>query len=140
MAQSQNSTCLRQLKSGTHTAGRPHIPHPHARRLPPYARHLNPAKTRTLFVCCGTAAWQRARCLTWFPESKVVLPCSESPAAFRWDFAREFLACVILIDGTPPASEVIISLAAELLAQVDWVMHVSPQGTIIRFNAAHRGA
>lgn len=144
MAQTQKPTRLRQLKSGTDTAGRHtdrhHSPYPHARRLPPYGRCLNPAKTRTLFVCCGAEAWTRAKGVTWFPESKVVLPYPDRPSDFSWEFARDFSECVIVIDGTPPANEVIISLAAELLAHVDCVMQVSPQGTIIRFNPANRGA
>lgn len=109
------------------------------RRNPPYAKQLNRSK-RTLWICCGSSAWERVNWPTWMPGAKVLLPPGEHPSAFKWNCAEGFEDCVIITDGKQPYLDEISYLAAELLIYVDLVLFVDNKGNAIRFDADSEAA
>ena len=109
------------------------------KRNPPYSKNLNRSK-RTLWICCGSSAWERVNWPTWMPGAKVLLPPGEHPSAFKWNCAEGFEDCVIITDGKQPYLDEISYLAAELLVYVDLVIFIDTKGNAIRFDAESEAA
>lgn len=111
----------------------------HSTRLPPYAKTLNPDR-RTLWVLAGTESWEWAKNSAWMHGAKVVLPPGDHPSAYGWRFAQSFVDCVIVAAGHPPPFDIIAALAAGLLAYLDLVIYLDPEGLAMRLNPARRAA
>lgn len=109
------------------------------KRLPPYAKQLKAGTGDTLWICTGTEAWARAKSTTWMNGKKVVLPPGDDPDEYRWDVAGRFEDVVIVVDGRPPSTETIKSLAIALLPHSDIVVYLDPKRNPVRFKAG-RGA
>lgn len=109
------------------------------KRNPPYSKNLNRTK-RTLWICCGSAAWERVQWPTWMPESKVLLPPNQHPSEFKWSCAEGFEDCVIIAEGKQPYLDEITYLAAELLVYVDRVLFIDSKGNTTRFDAETEAA
>ncbi len=101
------------------------------KKAPPFARSLR--QGATLFVLAGTEAWGWARD-QWMAGAKVILPPDEHPDTYRWNCAQSFQDAVIVAAGHPPPFAVIAALAAALLAYVDLVLYLDPDGQAMRFN------
>ncbi|MDD5036672.1 MAG: hypothetical protein PHE55_18185 [Methylococcaceae bacterium] len=84
------------------------------RKLPPFARHLDPADQDTIAVLTGGNAWQRAKSpYHWFQGRRLLLPFGDDPAAYRWPVAgRE---CLVFGFGKPEPRERLIALSVELV-------------------------
>jgi hypothetical protein len=109
------------------------------RRNPPYSKQLNRSK-RTLWICCGSYAWERVTWPTWMPGAKVLLPLGEHPSSFRWNCAEGFEDCVIIAEGKQPYLDEITYLAGELLVYVDLVIFIDNKGNTHRFDAEREAA
>lgn len=105
------------------------------KRLPPYAKRLKDGAGRTLWICTGSDAWERAKSTTWMSGAKVVLPPGEDPEAYRWDLAGRFDDVCIVVDGQPPNMDIIKSLAIALMPHAELVIYLDPKRTPIRFIA-----
>lgn len=105
------------------------------KRLPPYAKQLKAGTGDTLWICTGTEAWARAKSTTWMNGKKVVLPPGDDPDEYRWNVAGRFEDVVIVVDGRPPSTETIKSLAIALLSHSDIVVYLDPKRNPVRFKA-----
>jgi hypothetical protein len=109
-------------------------------KKPPYSKQLNTLPHgRLLIVCTGSEAWHRAQSLTWFPNSKVVLPTGEDPKDYDWTIAK--LHDVIIAGcGELEKFDRIVALGGEILsAGAKLVLYVPERGLMTRIDAESMG-
>ncbi len=83
-------------------------------KLPPYAKYI-PENQDCIIVCTGSAAWKRAKSVTWMGHlSKTLLPLSDDINAYRWSFAYN-KDVVLFTHGTEESYSRLIELSRALL-------------------------
>jgi hypothetical protein len=85
-----------------------------SKKLPPFARQLNPANQNSLVILTGSKAWARAKSPSyWFPGSRLVLPFGDDPTAYRWPVAGR--DCVLFGFGEQEPRKRLVALSVELV-------------------------
>jgi hypothetical protein len=124
-------------QSGDQRGFRNHPEQPHfikKRKLPPYALRANPGD-QNLIICTGSAAWERGKSSTWFPECKVVLPFGDDPAAYVWSVAAGHDVMIAGFGDLEPIA-IIAKLAGLVLAAgASLVIYAPEKGPVTRIDA-----